>query len=175
MRYRVALAIAAFCAGIVFVQHGLAQDRRGIPPFRVYGAPAHADDVAAIDSFIDAFRQSWGDQDTEALIALHADDTEWINAYARVFQDAAALGAFLEDRLFPAFDPAISAREAANMKIISIRHIGEDATVIHLYTDTNRGRSRIEGEEMRRTHIHLVLERRPGGWKVVHTAIMDAR
>ena len=161
--------------GIVFVQHSLAQERRGIPPFRVHGAPAYADDVAAIEGFIDAFRQSWGDQDTEAFIALHADDVEWINAYARIFRDAASLAVFLEDRLFPAFDPATSAQEADNMKIISVRHIGVDAVVVHLYTEGRRNPSRVEGDEMRRIHIHLVLERRPGDWKVVHSVIMDAR
>jgi hypothetical protein len=46
---------------------------------------------------------------------------------------------------------------------------------VHLYTDGQRGESRNEGEQLRRTHIHLVLERKVRDWKIVHTAIMDAR
>ena len=38
-----------------------------------------------------------------------------------------------------------------------------------------RGPSRNAGEEMRRTHLHLVLAELDAGWKIVHTAIMDAR
>jgi hypothetical protein len=44
-----------------------------------------------------------------------------------------------------------------------------------LYTDGQRGASRNAGEDRRRTHVHLVLERQDAGWKIVHTAIMDAR
>ncbi len=152
-----------------------AQERREIPEFRTYGEPASAEDAVAIDSFIAQFKDAWGRQDTEALIALHADDVEWINAYARLFQGAEPLSDFLEQRLFPAFDPAVSKQEAANMKTISIRYLGEDAVIVHLYTDGKRGRSRNVGEDMRRTHLHLVVAKQKSAWKIVHTAIMDAR
>ena len=106
---------------------------------------------------------------------LHADDVEWINAYARLFQDAASLGEFIEQRLFPAFDSAVSQQEIANMRAISVRYVGDDAAVVHMYTDGERGVSRNAGKKMRRTHIHLVLEKQQCDWKIVHTAIMDAR
>ena len=61
------------------------------------------------------------------------------------------------------------------MKTISIRYLGDDAAVVHLYTDGQRGPSRNEGEALRRTHLHLVLEKQSADWKVAHTAIMDAR
>jgi hypothetical protein len=83
--------------------------------------------------------------------------------------------AFLKERLFPAFDPSVSRQEVANMKTISIRYLGNDAAVVHLFTDGQRGPSRNEGEALRRTHLHLVLEQQSAGWKVAHTAIMDAR
>ena len=40
------------------------------------------------------------------------------------------------------------------MRPISIRFIGDDA---------------------RRSHLHLVLADTPEGWRIAHTAIMDAR
>lgn len=109
------------------------------------------------------------------MIALHSDDTEWINAYARLFQGAAPLADFLRNRLFPAFSPEVSQQEAANMKTISIRYLGSDAAVVHTYTEGNRGASRNANEDVRRTHIHLVLGKVGTDWRVAHTAIMDAR
>ena len=92
-----------------------------------------------------------------------------------MFTDAASLAHFLETRLFPAFGPGVSRRETENMRLISIRALGEEAAVVHLYTDSARGPSTIEGQNLRRTHFHLVLTRQAEGWKVAHTVIMDAR
>jgi uncharacterized protein (TIGR02246 family) len=150
------------------------QERREVPAPETFGA-APGPDAAAIDSLIARYLDAWGRQDADALVALHAEDVEWINAYARLFRGDAALGAFLRDRLFPAFDSAVSRQEVRNMRMISRRYLGDDAAVIHMYTDGSRGESRSAGEELRRTHLHLVLEKRNGAWKVVHTAIMDAR
>ena len=61
------------------------------------------------------------------------------------------------------------------MRAISVRYVGDDAAVVHMYTDGERGVSRNAGKKMRRTHIHLVLEKQQCDWKIVHTAIMDAR
>lgn len=166
----VVLFLAVGCVASV-----LAQGRREIPEPRTYGRPASAEDARAVDVLIRDFKDAWGRQDTAALIALHADDVEWINAYARIIRGAEPLGRFLEERLFPEFDPAVSRQEAANMKIISNRFIGDDAAVVHLYTDGQRGPSRNANEAPRRTHLHLVLERQQSDWRIVHTAIMDAR
>jgi len=152
-----------------------AQERREVPDFRSYGDPASNSDAAAIDKLIQTYKDSWATQNTEAFMRLHTEDTEWINAYARLFQDAASLGNFVEQRLFPNFDSAVSRQEIANMKLISIRYLGDDAAVVHMYTDGARGASRNEGEELRRTHIHLVLTKQQADWRIAHTAIMDAR
>lgn len=151
-----------------------AQERREVPGFAVFGEAAPGA-RAEIDAFIAAFKSAWSSQDAAALAALHTADTEWINAYARMFRGRDALETFLRERLFPAFDPAVSAEEAQNMRTISIRFIGTDAAVIHMYTDGHRGASRNAGEDARRTHMHLVLAATPDGWRIAHTAIMDAR
>ncbi|OLF75464.1 hypothetical protein AWH62_06515 [Maricaulis sp. W15] len=152
-----------------------AQERRDIPALTVHGEPAQAGDAAGIADFIDDYRAAWGMQDTETLMALHTADTEWINAYARIFQGREPLGEFLETRLFPGFDASVSQGEADNMTVISTRHIGNDGAVVHLYTDSDRGAAANPGEPLRRVHFHLVLERAGAGWQIAHTVIMDAR
>lgn len=169
------VAAVVLCFAISGAASVLAQERREVPEFRTYGKPASTEDERAVNALIRNFKDAWGRQDTAALVALHSDDVEWINAYARLIQGAEPLGRFLKERLFPAFDPAISRQEAVNMKTISNRFIGGDAAVVHLYTDGQRGPSRNANEETRRTHMHLVLERQESGWRIVHTAIMDAR
>jgi uncharacterized protein (TIGR02246 family) len=153
----------------------MSQERRDVPAFRTYGESASAQDGTAVQRLVEQYKDAWGRQDTEALIALHAEDTEWINAYARMFQGATRLADFLEKRLFPAFGPNTSQQEAANMRTISIRYLGDDAAVVHMYTEGERGVPRNEGERLRRTHFHLVLGKQQDAWKVVHTAIMDPR
>ncbi|WP_417486042.1 DUF4440 domain-containing protein [Maricaulis sp.] len=152
-----------------------AQERRDIPVYREIGFESGSVQREELLSFLSAYRQAWSEEDTDAFIALHADDTEWINAYARMFIDAPSLAEFLEHRLFPAFGPGVSRTEAENMELISMRVLGDEAAVLHLYTDGNRGPSAIVGRLLRRTHFHLVLARDVDGWKVAHTAIMDAR
>ena len=151
------------------------QERREIPEYRVFGTPSTTADEAQIDQLIGEYKAAWTDQDTARFITLHADDVEWINAYARMFRGTESLSSFLEDRLFPAFDSDVSKEEIRNMKAVSTRFIGDSAAVIHMYTDGHRGASRVAGEEFRRTHLHLVLAKQSTGWKIVHTAIMDAR
>jgi hypothetical protein len=77
--------------------------------------------------------------------------------------------------LFPAFGANTSKQEAANMRTISIRYLGDDAAVVHMYTEGERGAPRTEGEKLRRTHFHLVLSEQQEDWKIVHTVIMDPR
>ena len=153
----------------------LAQERREVPAYREINIEAGSPVQLELHSFVESYRDAWSNEDTEAYIALHVPDTEWINAYARMFTDTDGLGVFLETRLFPAFGPGVSRMEAENMRFVSMRLLGEDAAVIHLYTDGNRGPSAIEGRELRRTHFHLILTEIDGEWKVAHTAIMDAR
>lgn len=169
------LFVAAVAPVLVAAVPAAAQERREIPPPATFGQPARAADAAAVDSLLSRYRRAWSQQDAAALAALHADDTEWINAYARMFRGAEALRHFLEHRLFPAFDSSVSRAEMANLRVISRRYVGDDAVVLHLYTEGDRGAPRNAGEESRRTHMHLVLGRQAERWRVVHTAIMDAR
>lgn len=152
-----------------------AQERREIPDYRETGFEQNLQRSAELDDFLAAYSEAWAAQDTQAFMALHHEDTEWINAYARMFQSSDSLAVFLEDRLFPAFAAQVSRTEVANMRRVSTRLIGDDVAVLHLYTDGNRGQSRNAGETARRTHFHLVLSRQNGSWQVEHTAIMDAR
>lgn len=152
-----------------------AQERRQVPDYRETGFEQHVQLSPELDDFLAAYAAAWGAQDTDSFIALHHEDTEWINAYARMFQSGDSLAVFLEERLFPAFSAEVSRTEVANMRRLSTRLIGDDVAVLHLYTDGNRGQSRNPGETARRTHFHLVLSRTAGEWKVEHTAIMDAR
>ena len=160
---------------IVFAVPAAAQERRAVPEFRTYGEPASAIQVAAIDTALQRFRESWASQDTAAFMALHSEDTEWINAYARIFRGTGPLGDFIEKQLFPAFSSAVSKEEITNLRPISIRYLSGESVVVHLYTEGSRGPSRNEGEEYRRTHVHLVFDRRGDEWRIVHTVIMDAR
>lgn len=168
-------SMIALLLATIISSPSFAQDRREVPAYRTYGAPVSETHAKEIDALLASFKSAWGEQDTPALLSLHAGNTEWINAYARMFQGSEPLGRFLTDDLFPAFDPAVSIREMENMHSVSLRYLGDDAAVLHLYTDGDRGPSRNEGEVLRRTHIHLVLEKQSDGWRIVHTAIMDAR
>lgn len=170
---RLAARAAPVCA-LLLALTVHAQERRELPPLRTYGEPATAADAAAIKALVGEYRNAWAGQDTARLMSLHSADTEWINAYARMFQGAAPLSDFIENRLFPAFDAAVSAQEASNMETVSLRWL-PGAVVIHMFTEGARGPSRNADEQLRRTHLHLVLEKRRQDWKIVHTAIMDAR
>jgi uncharacterized protein (TIGR02246 family) len=167
------LALAALAASLAST--ALAQQRGEFPEFRVFGEAAEETDAQAVDALIRDFGELWGRQDVEGLMALHAADVEWINAYGRMFRGRSALSDFLEARLFPAFVPSVSATEAANMQTLSIRYLGDDAAVVHLYTEGPRGAARDGAAGARRTHVHLVLEKPDERWRIAHTAIMDAR
>lgn len=153
----------------------VSQERREVPDYRITATAEQTDRVAELDRFFAAYSDAWARQDTAALMALHSGDTEWINAYARMFQDRDTLGRFLEERLFPQFPAATSRMEVENMTAVSTRLVTDDVAVLHLYTDGDRGMSRNDGETLRRTHFHFVLHRTANGWRIVHTAIMDAR
>ena len=170
-----AIALGALALTFIAAMPGHAQERREIPEPRIFGEPASDQDAETLAAALNAYISAWAEEDTPAIVALHASDTEWINAYARMFRGADALGEFFENRLFPAFSPETSKREAENMTLISTRFVGENAAVHHLYTDGDRGPSVTEGRDLRRTHFHFVWENQDDGWKVVHTAIMDAR
>ncbi|PCI78629.1 MAG: hypothetical protein COB20_06395 [SAR86 cluster bacterium] len=153
----------------------IAAERREVAPFTVFGTPENSTQQQAVENLLDAFKETWATQNVPAHVALFAQDAEWINAYARMFRGTSELEIFLRDQLFPAFDSRVSQEEIRNAKLVSIRYLGDDAAVVHLYTDGSRGESAIPGQEQRRTHIHLVFAEVGAQWKIAHTAIMDAR
>lgn len=65
-----------------------------------------------------------------------------------MFQSADTLADFIEKRLFPAFDSSTSREEIRNMRTISVRYVGDDAAVIHAYTEGQRGAARNENENL---------------------------
>lgn len=152
-----------------------AAERREVAPAMIFGEPANSAQESGVADLLEAFKETWAAQDVEGHIALFAADAEWINAYARMFRGTEELEVFLRERLFPAFDSRVSQQEIENANLVSIRYIGSEAAVIHLYTDGPRGESAIASRELRRTHLHLVLALQGGQWKIAHTAIMDAR
>ncbi|MEQ8312654.1 MAG: DUF4440 domain-containing protein [Gammaproteobacteria bacterium] len=159
---------------LIFCFTANAAERRQLLEFTEFGNPADSirSEVLAL---LEEFKSSWAEQDTDRHMELFAVDAEWINAYARMFRGTEELAVFLEQRLFPNFDSAVSRQEMANARLLSIRYLGDDAAVVHMATDGSRGPSAIPGEALRRTHLHLVLERQGQRWHIVHTAIMDAR
>ena len=132
-------------------------------------------DNTDLHDLVNKYRKAWSQQDTPSLMKLHSEDTEWINAFARMFQNRTMLADFMAERMFPAFKPETSIAEMDGLKLISLRRIGDNAAIIHMYTDSDRGVSRVQGQSKRRVHIHLVLSKTDQSWKIVHTAIMDAR
>ncbi len=175
MQYNKSLRTILLLLGLLLSTVTFSQERREIAEFKIFGIPASPADERQLEELIREFKSSWADQDTERFIALHSSDVEWINAYARMFRGIQPLSSFLERRLFPAYDSKVSKEEVRNMRVISTRYVGDSAAVVHMYTDGNRGDSRVDGESARRTHLHLVLEKQATEWRIVHTAIMDAR
>lgn len=153
----------------------LAAERREVAPFTVFGTPESSEQQQAVEDLLEAFKETWATQNVQAHLALFATDAEWINAYARMFRGTTELEIFLRDQLFPAFDSRVSQEEIRNANLISIRYLGDDAAVLHLYTDGSRGESAIPERELRRTHIHLVFAKVEAQWMIAHTTIMDAR
>lgn len=176
------LRVTFIATGILMIATSYAAERREVPEFAEFGNPADSTRME-VHSLVDTFKSTWAAQDTDNHLKLFADDSEWINAYARMFRGTEELGVFLRERLFPNFASAVSQEEIRNARLVSIRYLNDDAAVIHMVTDGSRGPSTIEGELLRRTHIHIVAERigpetgqrTDSGWQIVHTAIMDAR
>ncbi len=168
------LRVFIYTASLIVPLLAAAAERGDIPEFTEFGNTDESTKLQ-VHALIDSFKDTWAAQDTTGHLRLFSADSEWTNAYARIFRGTGELEIFLRERLFPAFSAAVSQEEIRNARLISIRYLNNNAAVIHLYTDGNRGPSAIENEPLRRTHIHLVAEKTESQWLIVHTAIMDAR
>jgi len=156
-----------------FLSTAHAQERGEIPDYRVFGEAQNKQEAEQIAHLVRDYRNGWKELNAEKLIALHTSDTEWTNAFARMFQDSKTLGTFLEKRLFPQFEQMLPKTQTLTIKPISLRYLGSDAAVIHLYTEFQTDSSR--PESIRRTHFHLVAQQIDSVWKIAHTSIMDPR
>jgi len=155
-----------------------------LPEFRVFGEPATASDEAAITDLMRRFGAVWSTQDVDGVVETYAEDAEWINAFADVYRGHEELrGQFAQ--LFERFESgpdkadAEAEHEAARPEMkrgrLSLRYIGDDAAVLHSYTESDWGVNR-DGGGLRRVHMTMVLEKQQNGtWLIAHHMIMDAR
>ncbi len=150
-----------------------AQQRGEIPDYKVFGEAQNQHEAKQIARLVSDYQSSWKELNAKKLIALHTSDTELTNAFARMFQDSKTLETFLENRLFPQFENMFSETQTLTIKPISLRYLGNDAAVIHLYTEFQTDPSK--PEIIRRTHFHLVAQQIGSTWKIAHTSIMDPR
>lgn len=181
-----AAAFAIAATGILPAQTEVTvnEDYAPLPEYRVFGEPANPADPAAIADLMRRFGQAWGTQDVDGAVKAYTEDAEWINAFADVYRGHEALRgqfAWLFERFESGRDePAGEAKDEAPRPALirgplSLRYIGDDAAVIHSYTESDWGVNR-DGSELRRVHITYVLEKHPDGeWLIAHQMIMDAR
>ncbi|MEL6362897.1 MAG: DUF4440 domain-containing protein [Pseudomonadota bacterium] len=156
-----------------------AQERWSTPSYEVFGEAPSPGDEAAINDLLEAFKAAWRSEDGGRLAALHTDDVEWTNAFARIIRTSAALEDFTSGRMFPGFASETSEAEIENMELVSLRFVGNEAAVVHFYTDSPRGVN-VETQRLRRVHMHFVLAKQSGDgtgpvWKIAHAVFMDAR
>ncbi|MEO1013958.1 MAG: SgcJ/EcaC family oxidoreductase [Pseudomonadota bacterium] len=169
------LAILSLLA-LLFPLSVAAQERGALPPFETFGEAASRSDSEALDALLNDYRDAWGRQDAAALAALHAEDVEWTNAFVRIIRGREGLESFLGGRMFPGFPAEVSAAEAASLRPVSLRYLGDDAAVWHIFAESRRNGGRDDPDAARRVHFHLVLEKADDGvWRIAHTAIFDAR
>lgn len=155
-----------------------------LPEYRVFGEPAAPADESAIMDTMQRFGMAWGSQDVDGAVAAYTVDMEWTNAFADVYRGHDELrGQFTQ--LFERFESGSdqaseeqgdeAERPAMKRGQLSLRYIGDDAAVVHSYTESDWGVNR-DGSNLRRVHITFVLEKQENGqWLIAHQMIMDAR
>lgn len=164
--------IITLCSAVCFFTlnaQSLAQERGELPPYVHYGS----EKAASIDAFVAQYQTAWRELDADLFANLHSKDTEWTNAFARIFRGRKELKGFVDKRLFPQFAQMQSAIDSLTLKPISSRSLSGSVTVLHLYTDFGSAAD----PSSRRVHFHLVLNKNKNKdqWEIVHTAIMDPR
>lgn len=156
-----------------------------LPEFQVFGEPATASDEAAITDLLRRFGQAWSTQDVDGAVEAYVEDAEWINAFADVYRGHEEIRSQFA-RLFERFESGPKAtddeeeieasRPAMKRGMLSLRYIGNNAAVIHSYTESDWGVNRDGGGGLRRVHMTYVLEKQQDGkWLIAHHMIMDAR
>ena len=88
-------------------------EKREVAHFTVFGTSKNSAQQQAIESLLDALKETCATQNVQAHLALFAPDAKWINAYARMFRGTTELEVFLRDRLFPTFSLRVSLRRFA--------------------------------------------------------------
>ncbi|RBP51729.1 YybH family protein [Arenicella xantha] len=161
------LCICSALCLLSFNHQTLAQARGEIPAYAHFGDKK----TASIDDFITQYQTAWRELDASSFAKMHSKDTEWTNAFARIFRGREALEIFVKERLFPQFAQMQSNIDTLDLHAISSRILSDSAAVLHLYTDLGTPTD----QSVRRVHFHLVLANNGGEWEIVHTAIMDPR
>jgi uncharacterized protein (TIGR02246 family) len=183
------IAVAAFAIATVNdvaaqAEVAVDEDYAPLPEFRVFGEPATASDEAAITDLMRRFGAAWSTQDVGGAVEAYVEDAEWINAFADVYRGHEEIRSQFA-RLFERFESGPKAtddeeeneasRPAMKRGMLSLRYIGDNAAVIHSYTESDWGVNRA-GEGLRRVHMTYVLEKQQDGkWLIAHHMIMDAR
>ncbi|MBA2706840.1 MAG: nuclear transport factor 2 family protein [Gemmatimonadaceae bacterium] len=141
---------------------------------RVYSQAASSADNDSIRAVMTRLGNAWMKRDAGAVASIYAADVEWTNAFGRVKRDRGELEAFLRNELF-AGGTGTPGR-SVTARTISFRYVGDDAAVVHTYSE-NEGQLSPRGTPMgyRRIHNTLVLAKLPEGWRVVQQMIMDQR
>ena len=182
MSYSKLFLLVATCA--VFARASQAQDflpeyARGTPmdeylpppPLQILGAAASEDEVEAIEELFAEFHEAWLAEDSEGLIATHAPDAQWTNAFGLVLRGHDEMRRFFPE-LFRNFD----ATTTGKARIISIRFVHDDIAIVQRYTQSAGGvMNREGGEGPRQIQVTNVLQKFDGDWKSIHTMIMDVR
>lgn len=153
-----------------------------LPEFRTFGKPASEADATAISALMSRFSSSWARQDVDAVVAAYAEDAEWVNAFGMVYRGHTELRERFQSlfQRFPAPRSADTAKETSSQsdgqppRQVSLRYIGSEAAVVHIFTESSWGPSR-DGSDVRRVLVTYVLGKRGGVWKIVHQMIMDVR
>jgi len=181
----IAIAVIAVASvNAVQAEETVAADYAPLPEFQVFGQPAAASDEAAIAELMRRFGAAWGSADVGGSVAAYTADAEWTNAFADVRRGHDALRQQFT-HLFERFESGSMQgagqgdKEASRQEMkrgrVSLRYLGDDAAVVHTYTESNWGVNR-EGEGLRRVHATFVLEKQQDGqWLIAHQMIMDAR
>ncbi|HUG03338.1 MAG TPA: SgcJ/EcaC family oxidoreductase [Steroidobacteraceae bacterium] len=178
------IAIAGVNVAAAQTQETVAAEYAPLPEFRVFSQPAAASDEAAIAELMRRYGAAWGSADVEGAVAAYTEDAEWTNAFADVYRGHEALRQQFT-QLFKRFESGSmqGARQGdkevprPEMKRgrVSLRYLGDDAAVVHSYTESDWGVNR-EGGGLRRVHVTFVLEKQQDDqWLIAHQMIMDAR
>lgn len=182
MKRLVLVAVLFFSAASTYGQEPPLGDYAPLPEYRTFGTPASEADANAISALMSNYSAAWTRQDVDAVVAVYAEDAEWVNAFGMVYRGHNELRERFKQlfQRFPAPPSAKAAKEAASNQDgpppgrVSLRYIGSNAAVVHTFTESRWAGGR-DGTDVRRVLVTFVLQKHAGTWKIAHQMIMDVR